>query len=265
MIQLRELIYPFRHKKEMKHMLLCIAIFVFMAVPFKAMTLVEGFTEVRPVNAVPVIAGLLFGPAGAWGCAIGNVVSDLFGSFSLTSLLGFFGNFIAAYVPYRIWHIVKSGESPNVKTHGNLGFYIYISGIGAMATGIFITGGLDLFFGYWSWDLMVIIMVNDFLFPVFLGLPVLIVLTSDDHQFPAYMPSHGHTNQHLDSYSGHHTQKKVRGLRKHAKKSCCFFAFITIILFFMFNMGMNLSAAIWLQVLGGLFLLAILALVFTDG
>jgi len=227
-----------------------------MAVPFKAMTLVEGFTEVRPVNAVPVIVGLLFGPAGAWGCAIGNVIADLFGDFSMTSLLGFFGNFIAAYLPYRIWHIVKSGEAPNVKTHRNLGFYIYIAIMGAMATGIFITGGLDVFFGYWSWNLMMIIMINDFLFPVFLGLPVFIVLTSDDHKFPTYMPPHQCTDVNI--------QKDSRVSRAYDKKIFSIFAIVTIALFIMLNVGLHLSQTIWLEALGGLFVIAILGMMITD-
>lgn len=109
-----------RQKETLLQIGLCALVFVGMAVPFKVMVLVEGFTEVRPVNAVPVVVGLLLGPAGAWGCAIGNLIADLFGTFSKASFLGFWGNFLAAYLPYQIWHTLKPGERPNVKPSLNL-------------------------------------------------------------------------------------------------------------------------------------------------
>ena len=78
---MNEIILPFKRKELLLKMGLCALIFIGMAVPFKVMVLIEGLTEVRPVNAVPVVVGLLFGPAGAWGCALGNLVADLFGTF----------------------------------------------------------------------------------------------------------------------------------------------------------------------------------------
>ena len=48
--------------------------------------------------------GLLFGPAGAWGSAIGNLIGDMFGgSLGIGSIFGFFGNFFLGYVPYKMW------------------------------------------------------------------------------------------------------------------------------------------------------------------
>ena len=38
-----------------------------------------GVDEVRPANVFPFVFGLLFGPAGAWGAAIGNLIGDFFG------------------------------------------------------------------------------------------------------------------------------------------------------------------------------------------
>ena len=90
---MNEILAPFRQKQTLAQIGLCALVFIGMAVPFKVMVLIEGFTEVRPVNAVPVVVGLLLGPAGAWGCAIGNLIADLFGTFSKASLLGFIGNF----------------------------------------------------------------------------------------------------------------------------------------------------------------------------
>lgn len=185
---MQEILSPFRQKKTLLQMGICTLVFIGMGVPFKVMVLIEGLTEVRPVNAVPVVAGLLFGPAGAWGCAVGNLIADLFGTFSKGSVLGFIGNFIAAYLPYKIWHILKKGEAPNAGSLKNIWIYVFISAVGALAAAILIACGLDVIFGFWSPRLFTIICLNDFLFPLVLGLPVLIVLTCEDNKVPAYMP-----------------------------------------------------------------------------
>ena len=100
-----------------KQFFIVLAAFLVLGIPFKVMVLVEGFTEVRPVNALPPIAGMICGPLGALACGVGNMIADLFGTFNGTSVLGFFGNMAAAYLPYRLWHIY-SDEQPNL--HKNI-------------------------------------------------------------------------------------------------------------------------------------------------
>lgn len=142
------------------------------------MTLIKGFTEVRPVNAIPMAAGLMFGPVGALGCAFGNAAADFFGTFDRTSILGFTGNFIAAYLPYRMWHVF-SGEKPNMHTCKNILIYIILSAVSGMAVAYILAFGLEIFFGLWIKTLYIYVLCNDVGFSVFLGMPLLIVFTSD--------------------------------------------------------------------------------------
>ena len=186
-----ELFSPFRSKQTFFQMGLCALVFIGMAVPFKVMVLIEGFTEVRPVNAVPVVAGLLLGPAGAWGCAMGNLIADLFGTFSKGSLLGFIGNFIAAYLPYKLWHISGRKESPNVKSCRNIVKYLLISVVAALATALIIACGLDILLGMWVPEFFWIIILNDLGFPILIGLPVFIVLTSEESKLQISVPKRG--------------------------------------------------------------------------
>lgn len=72
-------------------------------VPFKFIQILPGVTDVRPAVALPIVFSLLFGPAAAWGAAIGNTIGDLFGSLGPGSLFGFAGNFLYGYLPYRVW------------------------------------------------------------------------------------------------------------------------------------------------------------------
>ncbi len=78
-------------------------LFAAILIPFKGIPLIPGLTELRPANVIPLVFGLLFGPAGAWGAAFGNLIGDFFGTLGIGSFFGFWGNFLAAYLPYKLW------------------------------------------------------------------------------------------------------------------------------------------------------------------
>lgn len=83
------------------------ALYAAILIPFKvAVPLVPGFTEVRPANVIPIICSLMFGPAAAWGAAIGNTIADAFGTFGIGTLFGFIGNFFYGYIPYKMWQTI---------------------------------------------------------------------------------------------------------------------------------------------------------------
>jgi energy-coupling factor transport system substrate-specific component len=84
--------------------------FAAILIPFKGIPLIPGITELRPANVIPVVFGLLFGPAGAWGAAFGNLIGDFFGTLGVGSFFGFWGNFLAAYLPYKVWQGRPLGE-----------------------------------------------------------------------------------------------------------------------------------------------------------
>lgn len=81
------------------------AIYGAALIAFKtAIPLIPGITELRVANIFPMAFSLLFGPAGAWGTAIGNLMGDLFGgTLGPGSIPGFAGNFLLGYLPYAMW------------------------------------------------------------------------------------------------------------------------------------------------------------------
>ncbi|HPU01978.1 MAG TPA: QueT transporter family protein [Bacillota bacterium] len=242
---MNEIILPFKRKELLLKMGLCALIFIGMAVPFKVMVLIEGLTEVRPVNAVPVVVELLFGPAGAWGCALGNLVADLFGTFSRASLLGFFANFIAAYLPYKIWHLWRRGEEPNVKSAANMAIYFLLTAISALAVAVFLACGLDVFLGMWIPDIFYIVFFNDLGFPLVIGLPVFIVLTCDEHQLEPFRPP----------------AEEAAGASRKRRAGCILLAALAasqLIIAIMIAMGLAMSQYLPMQVAGAVFLLSLL-------
>ena len=80
------------------------AIYAAILIPFKAgIPIIPGFVELRPANAIPIVASLLFGPPAAWGAGIGNIIGDCFGTLGPASVFGFLGNFFLGYLPYVMW------------------------------------------------------------------------------------------------------------------------------------------------------------------
>jgi energy-coupling factor transport system substrate-specific component len=94
---------------------ICASLYAAILIPFKVIPIIPGVTELRPANAVPVICSFLFGPAAAWGAAIGNVIGDFFGGMGPGDFFGFFGNFLYGTVPYKTWQLV-SRDHPVPKT-----------------------------------------------------------------------------------------------------------------------------------------------------
>jgi energy-coupling factor transport system substrate-specific component len=157
------------------------AIYAAILIPFKAIPLVPGFTEVRPGNMIPVAFGLFFGPAGAWGAAIGNTIGDLIGgSFGVGSLFGLVGNFLFAYIPYKLWMnlgILKPDEmAPDCKTPKKIGLYVACAILSSAACGLFIAWGVDLL-GFVPFSVLgTIIPINNAIAACVLGLILTVLL-----------------------------------------------------------------------------------------
>lgn len=156
------------------------AVYMTALIPFKGFVIVPGFTEVRPANVLPVTLGLLFGPAAAWGAAIGNLLSDAFGG-TLTSgsVFGFLGNFFSAFVAYKLWgHLgpLSADEPPRMQSLAQLGEFVVIAFVSAAGTAAIIAWGLDLL-GLFSFSVFaIIITVNNFLAAAIIGPPLLYLL-----------------------------------------------------------------------------------------
>ena len=127
---MKEVFTMWRHTQLVVLVALSAAIYAAVLIPFKGFPIVPGYIELRPANAFPVVFGLLFGPAGAWGAAIGNLIGDFFGTLTLGSVGGFVGNFFLAYLPYKMWGAYfrrDENMETNVDSSKKLGVYILVT------------------------------------------------------------------------------------------------------------------------------------------
>lgn len=108
---MHELLAVWMNKKGLKLIAVNALVYALLLIPFNRINWVIAGIPVRPAAAIPVVCGILFGPAAAWGLGIGNIAGDFFGSWSLMSIAGFLINMAYPYIAYRIWHVlIKTRE-----------------------------------------------------------------------------------------------------------------------------------------------------------
>jgi energy-coupling factor transport system substrate-specific component len=148
------------------------ALYAAVLIPFKAIPIVPGATELRPANALPIVFSFLFGPAGAWGSAFGNLIGDTFGTLGPGTLFGFLGNLLYGYLPYRLWCAWGCRPLP-AGVRGWLG-YLGVVGAAGAACALVIGWGLH-WLGFVPFRILAsVILVNNLVMSIFLS-PFLLV------------------------------------------------------------------------------------------
>jgi energy-coupling factor transport system substrate-specific component len=179
---MREVFSMWKHTRMVILVALSAAIYAAVLIPFKGgIPIIPGFTEVRPANVFPTVFGLMFGPAGAWGSAIGNSLADLLGgTLPWASLSGFFGNFMLGFIPYKLWGatgLVPARDiSQNVNSRRKLGAYVLVATVSSAACATIIAWYLDLVGLIPFAFLAAVITVNNLIAQLVLGPPLLLLL-----------------------------------------------------------------------------------------
>ena len=145
-------------------------LFAAILIPFKGIPLIPGVTELRPANVIPVVFGLLFGPAGAWGAAFGNLIGDFFGTLGIGSFFGFWGNFLAAYLPYKMWQ-----NRPLEQLSGHWPRFVAAVLLGALSCALVVGFGVEAFKLLPFAIIAVAVFINNGLISLILG-PLLLKL-----------------------------------------------------------------------------------------
>lgn len=140
---MRELIEMWSHTRMVVLAALTASLYAAILIPFKVLPIIPGVTELRPANAVPVVCSFLFGPAGAWGAAIGNVIGDFFGGFGPGDFFGFWGNLLYGFLPYRMWELCTR-RSPVPRDVPSLLLFAVVVACASAACAAVIGWGLNL-------------------------------------------------------------------------------------------------------------------------
>ena len=128
--------------------------------------------------SIPVAFSFLFGPAAAWGAAFGNVIYDIFtNSLNAASYFGFIGNFLIAYIPYKLW-TAMANQKPDLRSIKKVALFMGLAALACTLCGLVIGWGL-----YYLWPnfcpfvmTSATIFATDALWAILLG-PVILALS----------------------------------------------------------------------------------------
>lgn len=175
---MKEIFTMWRHTQMVVLVALSAAIYAAFLIVTQGFVIVPGFTNLRPGNVFPFVFGILFGPAGAWGAAIGNLINDFFGTLGLGSIAGFVGNFFLGFLPYKLWGaFFRRGEDmePNLRTAKKLIVYLAITVLASIVCALWIAWFNDLLGNVPFAVLASIISINNAIVGLVLG-PILLLL-----------------------------------------------------------------------------------------
>ncbi len=113
--------------------------------PLQGFTAFGGYADFGRMGVgIPVAFSFLFGPAAAWGAALGNVLGDIIVfHLDVSSFFGFAGNLLIGYVPYKLWRAITA-EKPDMKSINKFSLFVSVVVAACMICGITIGWGL-----YW--------------------------------------------------------------------------------------------------------------------
>ncbi len=157
-----------------------VGIYLVAAVPFRTMSLITGFTDVRPVTAIAPVYAVFFGPLGCLAVAFGNLGADAVSdSLRWTSIAGFAANFLGPLLVWYYW--TRLSRTPfALRTVGEL--FRHSLAVAAMAflEMVIIAPAVALVYpdvdaAYFA----LTVFLNTSAFPVFFGIPLAILLQEE--------------------------------------------------------------------------------------
>lgn len=178
----------FKKKENIKYVLISCILFFVVALPFRLLqSIIPGVTEIRPANALPPVLGIIWGPYGALGISLGNLISDIMsGSSFFICISGFFANFFYAYIPYKMWYTYKVNPDDALPNLGNVNKilkYIYIVFVNSFV----VSGLLSVIFeiaGFSaSANSYILLFFNNFDFAILLGIPLLLFIKKSNIRY----------------------------------------------------------------------------------
>ncbi len=156
-----------------------VLVYLIIAIPFKVMSVIPGFTDIRPVMLFKPVFGIFFGIPGCIAFAIGNLIGDLMSdSLRWSSIAGFAANFLGPFLFYLFRRFSKTPFS--LRTFKEILKTIAVIAVSAVAEAIIITPAVK-----WIYPevdavlLFVTVTLNGSAFPLMLGIPLMILMQEE--------------------------------------------------------------------------------------
>ena len=162
-----------------------IFVYLIIAIPFKVMGVIPGFTDIRPVMLLKPVFGVFFGIPGCIAFAIGNLIGDIMSdSLRWSSIAGFAANFLGPFLFYVFWRRIST-EPFSLRTGKSLLKQTAVILASASMEAVIITPAVNLIYPDIDFGLFaVMVLLNGTVFPLFLGIPLMILMQEELHVKP---------------------------------------------------------------------------------
>lgn len=157
-----------------------VAVYLVIAIPFRTLNLIPGFTDVRPVTAIGPVYAVFYGPVGCLASGLGNLLADVLAdSLRWTSIAGFAVNFLGPLLVWLYW--TRLSRTPfalrtplELLRHSLLLTLVSLFETAILAPSVaLVYPEVDaLFFGQ-------TVFFNNAVFPIVLGIPLSILLQEE--------------------------------------------------------------------------------------
>ncbi|MBO4897807.1 MAG: hypothetical protein J5590_05880 [Clostridia bacterium] len=156
-----------------------IIVYLIVAVPFKVMSVIPGFTDIRPVMLLVPVYAVFFGTQGCASLAVGNLIMDIVsGSLHWSCLPGFIANFLGPFIIYWYWTRISKTEF-SLRNGKNLLKHAALIVFMAFVQTLIITPAVALYAGVDVCLFATTVMLNTSLFPIGLGIPLTILMQEE--------------------------------------------------------------------------------------
>ncbi len=169
-------------KKKLLTSLILIIFYLMVAIPFKVMVVIPGFTDIRPVTILGPIFGLYFGIPGCIIFAFMNLVMDIVGdSLRWSSIAGLVANFAGPFFILMFWKKLKAkGVELTLKTPGNVGLFSLSLILAALLEAVIITPVVALTYpDVNALTFAISVIANTSIFPICFGIPIIIIIKEE--------------------------------------------------------------------------------------
>lgn len=160
--------------------LILIAVYLIIAIPFKVISIIPGFTDIRPVMLFKPVFGVFFGIPGCFAFAIGNLIGDIMSdSLRWSSIAGFAANFLAPFVFYLFF--VKFAKTEfSLRTGKDLLKQLAVVVVSSVVETLIIAPSVKLIYPEVELNLLSLtIFLNGTAFPLLLGIPLMILMQEE--------------------------------------------------------------------------------------
>ena len=167
-------------RKSVIRFLALVAVYMVVAMPFRTMTIIPGFTDVRPVMALGPVYAVFFGPLGCLASAFGNLLSDFAtGYVRVTCIDGFLSNFVGPLLIWLYW--TRISRTPfAIRNVRDIFKYAFVVVAAAAIEMFLVAKPVSLFYPEINdVDFAKAVFTNMTLFPMLIGIPLAILLQDE--------------------------------------------------------------------------------------